>query len=50
MHTARHDLKLARRFVEHPGQDSYEMNAQTEAVAIAQLQARLVQLGMGSER
>jgi hypothetical protein len=47
MHTALHDLKLKRLFVIHPGKDSYEMNDQTEAVAIANLQARLAQGGIG---
>ena len=47
MHTALHDLKLERLFVVHPGQDSYVMNDQTEAVAITQLRARLAQAGVG---
>jgi hypothetical protein len=33
-------------FVIHPGKDSYEMNDQTEAVAIADLRARLAQAGI----
>jgi hypothetical protein len=50
MHTALRDLKLARLFVIHSGQDSCEMNDQTEAVGIADLRARLVQSGIGGER
>lgn len=49
MHTALHDLKLERLFVVHPGQDSYVMNDQTEAVAIIHLRARLAQVGVGGE-
>jgi predicted AAA+ superfamily ATPase len=47
MHTALHDLKLERLFVIHPGKDCYEMNDQTEAVAITSLRARLAQGGIG---
>ena len=46
MRTALHDLKLKRLFVVHPGKESYEMNDQTEAVSIADLQARLAQAGI----
>ena len=49
MHTALHDLKLERLFVVHPGQDSYVMNDQTEAVGITHLRARLAQAGVGSK-
>lgn len=49
MHTALRDLKLERLFVVHPGQESYVMNGQTEAVAITCLPARLAQLGIGAE-
>ncbi|MEI6786117.1 MAG: ATP-binding protein [Verrucomicrobiota bacterium] len=45
MHTALHDLKLERLFVVHPGQDSYVMNDQTEAVGITHLRARLAGIG-----
>jgi hypothetical protein len=34
----------------HPGKDSYVMNDQTEAVAIANLRVRLAQVGMGGEQ
>jgi hypothetical protein len=47
MHTALHDLKLEQLFVIHPGKDSYEMNDQSEAVAITNLRARLAQAGIG---
>jgi len=47
MHTALRDLKLERLFVVHPGKDSYEMNDQTEAVAMWQLRERLSQAGIG---
>ena len=47
MHTALHDLKLERLFVVHPGQDSYVMNDQAEAVAITHLRARLAQASVG---
>ena len=50
MHTALNDLKLERLFVVHPGKDSYVMNDQTEAVAIANLRVRLAQVGMGEEQ
>ena len=50
MHMALNDLKLARLFVVHPGKDSYVMNDQTEAVAIANLRVRLAQVGMGGEQ
>jgi predicted AAA+ superfamily ATPase len=49
MHTALHDLKLERLFVVHPGQDSYVMNDQTEAVAITHLRAGLAQAGVAGE-
>ena len=49
MHPALHDLQLERLFVVHPDQDSYVMNDQTEAVAIANLRARLAQADVGSE-
>ena len=49
MHTALHDLKLERLFVVHPGQASYAMNDQTEAVAITHLRARLAQARGGGE-
>lgn len=49
MHTALHDLKLQRLFVVHPGKESYEMNDQTEAVGIANLRARLAEVGIGGE-
>ena len=41
--------RLKRLFVIHPGKDSYEMNGQTEAVAMANLQARLAQAGIGGK-
>jgi predicted AAA+ superfamily ATPase len=47
MHTALQDLKLDQLFVVHPGQHSYLMNDQTEAVAITHLRARLTQAGVG---
>jgi hypothetical protein len=47
MHTAMHDLMLERLFVIHPGIDSYVMNDQTEAVAIAGLRMRLAEAGIG---
>ena len=50
MHTALHDLKLERLFVVHPGKDSYVMNDQTEAVAIANLRARLAQADVEGEK
>ncbi len=50
MHVALADLKLDRLFVIHPGEDSYVMNDQTEAVSIKQLRARLAQTDFGSGR
>jgi predicted AAA+ superfamily ATPase len=47
MHIALEDLKLERLFVVHPGNDSYEMNDRTEAVAITSLRERLAQAGVG---
>jgi len=49
MHTALQDLKLKRLFVIHPGKDSYEMNDHTEALAIANVRARLAQTGLGGK-
>ena len=48
MHTAMHDLKLERLFVIHPGQDCYEMNDRTEAVALPNLRARLSLANLGA--
>jgi hypothetical protein len=46
MHLALHDLKLQRLFVVHPGEESYVMNDQTEAVSITGLRTRLAQAGV----
>jgi hypothetical protein len=44
-----HDLRLGQLFVVDLGEDSYEMNDQTEAAAIADLRARLAQAGIGGK-
>ncbi len=48
MHIALADLKLDRLFVVHPGDDSYAMSDQAEAVAIMHLPARLAEASTGS--